>query len=94
MFICLDCGHVAENLTEWIEPHGEPCMGCHRCGGACVEAVQCANCDKWIPADGDEICDDCIADIRDRLTWLLRNEFTQAERDYIESWLDPTPLKG
>lgn len=93
MYICLECGMVTPELAKWNEPHGEEMAGCPRCYGACVRAEMCSNCDKWMPAEDGDLCELCQDDVVQRLHWLLNNEFTEAERNWLYDWLDCTPLK-
>ena len=72
MYICLDCLKVFEEPKSYIETHGldslpyEIWVECPFCGGDYTDAVECSQCEKYIPIeniellDEDFVCEDCF----------------------------------
>lgn len=66
MYICTECGEVFDNISWWIEPHGEELCGCPYCGGAAQKAKKCGVCGLYYLEEelNGGVCDECIDEYR------------------------------
>lgn len=71
MYLCLNCGNLFEEPSEWEERHGlhappyEKWVGCPKCKGSYIETFKCSDCGCYIVNNyivlnnGDCYCENC-----------------------------------
>jgi len=97
MYICDDCGHIFEEPITWEERHGfthgpfERWYGCPHCKGSYEEAKRCDNCGEYISKDeSSDLCRACQDDVVDRFNRFIRDEFNEAEREFLLEHVEET----
>lgn len=84
MFKCYDCGYEFDEPETWTERHGEAFSGCPRCNGSFDEAKHCDNCGEYfLESERNDVCQDCIDDLKERYEKVLNANFTESEIDIL-----------
>ena len=86
MYRCRDCGHLFEEGEEYsyTETHGfygagETFSFCPVCRGSFFKVERCSVCDEYCMKEGEEFCDDCKVDVKQRFKKLLHKNFKDEE---------------
>ena len=96
MYICMECGATFSEPAVWYEHHGldappyERWLGSPCCHYDFEEAFECRQCGAIMPESHNEykICDKCKQKSIDHFRYLLCNEFSEAERRYIDPFVE------
>lgn len=100
MYICLNCGEEFREPKVLEDRHGDP-FGLPEklrvspcCCDSFTEAVRCDRCGALIAAGADAhgLCRKCAEQTVEKLRNLLRNEFTEAEREVLNDAFDGVAL--
>ena len=94
MYKCYDCGLLFEtgeekSYTEFIgECHGRKIYDtfaeCPNCGGSFEEIKPCPICGEYEGVKAGEMyCDECKKNIQRKLSDLFRDNFSEAEIQYL-----------
>ena len=86
MFKCYECEKAFSEPKHWTENHGETFAGCPYCGGSFDEAVKCEACDEYFfESQLKDVCQDCIDELKERYSKLLKDNFTEFELETLEA---------
>ena len=94
VYICLDCGEVFSEPSEFYETHGfqdhhyhETFTQCPKCGGDYEEAVECERCGEYVAESMSEncLCAKCRGAVWREFVKLMGDNFSPNEREYIYS---------
>lgn len=81
MYICGDCGARFENYKKTVEAYGEKWYVCPNCESTDItEARRCEYCScDFFESRIEELCDDCVDELRKKFSRLLHADFTEYE---------------
>jgi hypothetical protein len=96
MFICLECGKTFDEPVVWYEKHGldtppyERWVGSPCCHADYEDACFCENCGEAIPEHQNAygLCAKCENKALEQFKYFLNNEFTEAEREYLDACIE------
>lgn len=93
MYRCMECGNLFEEgeqktYREYMgECHGYPAYeefcGCPLCGGSYKEITPCEICGTYNHDFGEEYCEECKKEVKERFRKLVRDNFTEEERELL-----------
>lgn len=86
MYKCTECGHLmeAEQVTSWVEPHGETLHGCPKCFGAVKKAEKCIVCGSYELEEDLKYCKECREDVQKRFLKMIDKTFNEKEKELLE----------
>ena len=90
MFKCIECGHIFEDgeQARWAETHGEVWESCPICKGDYEEVEPCKICGTYEHNSGEEYCEGCKKDVKNRFMAFIEREFSKEERELLNELYD------
>ena len=90
MYKCNNCAHEFQHYDTIKENTGEKHYVCPRCRGTDFdEAKVCENCDElYTDSLYNGVCPKCIAEVEERFSKLLNDNFSEFELSILNSVYD------